>query len=133
MTAEGAASRLILADTSAWIACARFGDPLLDGLLEARRVLGHGVVTGELSLGCGSTATRLAMTAAALPQAPDLDHATVRGVVAGHALACTGLSWPDASLIASALAAVEAGTALAIYTHDRVLAREANRLGVGWG
>jgi hypothetical protein len=53
--------------------------------------------------------------------------------VAGHALACTGLSWPDASLIASALAAVQAGTALAIYTHDRVLAREANRLGVGWG
>jgi hypothetical protein len=34
---------LILADTSAWIACARFGDPLLEGLLEARRVLGHGV------------------------------------------------------------------------------------------
>jgi hypothetical protein len=47
---------LILADTSAWIASARFGDPLL-----------------------------------------------------------------------------EAGTALAIYMDYRVLAREANRLGVGWG
>jgi hypothetical protein len=28
---------------------------------------------------------------------------------------------------------LEMGTALAIYTYDRVLAREANRLGVGWG
>jgi predicted nucleic acid-binding protein len=133
VTASGVAPRLILADTSAWIACARFGDPLLEGLVAERCVLGHGVVTGELSLGCGATASRLAMTAAALPQAPDLDHATVRVVVEGNALACNGLSWPDASLIASALAACEAGTVLAIYTHDRVLAREARRLGVGWG
>lgn len=133
MTAEEADPPLVLADTSAWISCARFGDPVLEGLLNARRVIGHGVVTGELSLGCGSTASRLAMTSAALPQAPDLDHATVRRVVQGNALACHGLSWSDAILIASALAAVESGTALAIYTHDRTLAREASRLGVGWG
>jgi hypothetical protein len=31
-----------------------------------------------------------------------------------------------------ALAASEAGDAVAIYTRDRVLAREAIRLGVGW-
>jgi len=53
-------------------------------------------------------------------------------VVEGSSLSCNGLSWSDASLIASALAASEAGNAVAIYTLDRVLAREAIRLGVGW-
>jgi hypothetical protein len=132
VTGAGASSRLALVDTSAWIACAQFGDPVLETLLESRRALGHGVVTGELALGCGPTAARLAMTAAALPQAPELDHRMVRGVVEGCLLSCNGLSWSDASLIASALAASDAGDAVAIYTRDRVLAREAIRLGVGW-
>ena len=123
---------MVLADTSAWIACARFGDPLLEGLIQERRVVGHGVVSGELSLGCGPTARRLALTASALPQAPEPSHAAVRAVVDGKDLGCCGLSWSDASLVASALAAGGDGASLVIYTHDRTLAGQAARLGVGW-
>ena len=59
-------------------------------------------------------------------------NAAVRAVVDGKDLGCCGLSWSDASLVASALAAGGDGASLVIYTHDRTLAGQAARLGVGW-
>ena len=132
MKPDFAEPRLVLADTSAWITYARFGDPKFDSLLRQHRVRGHAVVSGELSLGCGATAKLLARAAAAIPQAPDVGHDAVRSLVDSGDLACRGLSWPDATLIASALASRAAEGDACIYTHDVALAASAKRLGVGF-
>ena len=132
LSGADAVRRLVLPDTSAWIACARFGDAVLESLLRERRLRGHGVVSGELALGCGATAARLAAAAAALPAAPELAHHEVQAVVERHGLSCRGLSWSDVSLLASVLSAEGASVPLAIYTLDRALAAEARRLGVLW-
>jgi predicted nucleic acid-binding protein len=115
-------------DTSVWIAHQRWFDPPLNALLAAERAVSHEVVIGELTLGCGEKARMLASAASRLGRAQRLEDEAVRAFILRNDLDCCGLSWPDACLLASA--ASEAG--MRLYTHDRAMAKEAARLGVGW-
>ena len=119
---------LVLADTSAWISHQQRFDSHFDALLAAGLMVTHGIVVGELTLGCGSKAKELAATASGLLRVPELDDDAVRTMVVLHALDCKGLSWPDSAILASVLAY----PGVRIYTHDRAMGEAAVRLGIGW-
>lgn len=88
----------------------------------------HGIVVGELSLGCGEMPRRIAAQASALrplrnvPDGHVLEFSTVFG------LSCSGLGWSDACLLASAALSEVPVT---IHTRDRAMAAAAARLGLG--
>jgi len=120
--------RLVLADTSAWIAHQRKPDPVIVDAMRSGRLCSHGVVIGELSLGCGDVPRRMSDEASRLPTLPDLPAESVRDFGVRHGLSCTGLGWSDACLLASAAAS---GVDVTIHTRDRSMSAAAARLGLG--
>ena len=118
----------MLVDTSAWIAHQRSFDPQLDALLTAEVAVSHEMVIGELTLGCGDKARMLASAASRLGRAQRIEDEAVQSFIRRNDLRCSGLSWPDACLLASA--ASERG--LRLYTRDRAMANASARLGMAW-
>jgi len=65
----GWSGQMVLVDTSVWVDHLRTGSPVLSGLLDGGRVLGHPFVTGELSLGkCDSVASYWTLCESCLKQ-----------------------------------------------------------------
>lgn len=121
---------MVLADTSAWIAHQRRRDPVIVSALAAGRLCSHGIVTGELSLGCGELPRLMAAQTAQLRWIGDVPDALVRAFSDRNELPCNGLGWSDACILA---AAALAEFPVRIHTRDRAMAEAAARLGLGWG
>src|SRR4051812_40132187 len=115
----------MLVDTSVWIDHFRRKNARLSALLEASQVWSHRFVIGELA--CGNLARRREVLAYldALPQAPLVDHAEVRGFIESHGLSGRGLGWIDVHLLASARLA-----SVPFWTIDKRLAAAARTLAV---
>jgi len=115
----------VLIDTSIWIRHLQLAFAPL-AALEAREVLRHELVYGELVI--GDTGGRRAFLEhyqryAAAPLVP---HGEVVIFVRAQRLAGLGLSWIDAHLLASARVA-----GARLWTADQTLARVAHALGLG--
>lgn len=115
-------------DTSAWIGHQRVADARIDEILRRGGAVSHSAVVGELSLGCGSAARVVAEAVSRLARVDEPDAEAVRAFAASHDVACKGIGWTDACL----LAATALSGKVRLLTIDRALAREAARLGLAW-
>jgi predicted nucleic acid-binding protein len=117
---------LILVDTSIWIDHLRHGDAKLSDLLEARQVLSHPFVIGELSL--GNLRQRITILGALrdLPRATVAADDEVSIFVDRHRLFGMGIGYVEAHL----LAAVSLTSGTVLWTRDRHLLAAAEKLGL---
>lgn len=124
---------MILVDTSVWVDHPRAGNTALTGLLNARQVLAHPFVTGELALGNLRQREQILASLQDLPQANAATDEEVLHFIGRHALPGSGIGYVDAHL----LAAVRLTAGASLWTRDKRLLAEAARLGVaiepfGW-
>jgi len=118
---------MIIADTSVWIDHLRRLDDDLFGLLDSSEVLGHPFVTGELALGTVRNRGETIALLEALPQAAVASPRELLHLIEREELACSGIGFVDAHLLASC----RLSHAL-LWTRDRRLAAQAQRLGCAW-
>lgn len=98
----------------------------LAALLEARQVLMHPFVLGEIALGNLRRRTQTLTDLGDLPQAPVANHGELLRFVERHTLSGSGIGYVDAHLLASTL--LEPSTRL--WTRDKRLRAAAERLAV---
>ena len=116
---------MLLVDTSVWVDHLRRGDERLAATLKEGGVLTHQAVIEELA--CGNLRDRrtILQLIQALPSAPGISHIEFLAFVESQGLAGLGLGAADVHLLASARL-----SRCPLWTRDRVLRREAARLGV---
>jgi predicted nucleic acid-binding protein len=119
---------LILADSSVWIDHLRRPNPQLISLLEKERMVGHPFVTGEVSLGSIATRNRVIAKLGELPQLQLAPPVRVAALIATHSLWGRGIGYVDAHL----LAAVRLTPGASLWSRDRRLRLQAERLGVAF-
>lgn len=119
----------VLVDTSVWIRFLAGREPFatqLDELLEAKEVLAHELVFGELLIGDsgrGRSRSSMLQSFAKLPHAHAVTHGEVVELVVARRLGGQGIGWTDAHLLASALV-----SPARLWTADESLRRVAERL-----
>jgi hypothetical protein len=115
---------VILVDTSVWVDHLRRSNSLLARLLEAREVLAHPFVVGELAVGHLRQRHLILNTLRLLPQAVVASHDEVLDFIDQHNLFGFGIGYVDAHLLAAVT--LTAGTGL--WTRDKRLRSVAERL-----
>jgi predicted nucleic acid-binding protein len=117
---------VILVDTSVWINHLRAADERLAALLDAREVLGHPFVTGEVALGNLPRRDVVLSELHDLPQAAVATGEEVLDLIERQALFRRGIGYIDAHL----LAAVRLTANAKLWTADRRLQTVAAQLGL---
>ena len=113
---------MILVDTSVWIDHFRSTDLVLAALLDAKQVIVHPFVIGELALGTLAQRETLLESLQELPQAGVATDREVLHFIDKNRLFGLGIGYVDVHLLASA-ALTENAT---LWTLDKKLARFAN-------
>jgi len=108
---------MILVDTSVWVDHFRRGEPLLQDLLHAGKVVTHPFIIGELACGHLRRRAEILQWLAALPMIKLAEHEEVLHLVQEKAAHGKGLGWIDVHLLASALLA-----RVSLWTKDKKLA-----------
>jgi len=116
---------LILIDSSVWIDHFRQALPALSLYLVEGRTLQHQMVTAEIALGSISHREQVIAQFLRLEQATIVEEATFLKRVDEWGLAGTGIGFVDTHLLCSA-----AESEAVIWTRDRRLAVQAERLGL---
>ncbi|HMO75946.1 MAG TPA: PIN domain-containing protein [Sphingopyxis sp.] len=116
---------MILIDSSIWIEHLRSANAGLALALAEGQVVQHPFVTAELALGSLAARDRFVAMLDLLPAAPTVDQPALLAFISEHRLFGTGLGMVDAHLLASAAARGSAR----LWTGDRRLAGQAERLG----
>lgn len=119
---------MILVDSSIWIDHLRSANAVLAVALTEGRVVQHPFVTAELALGSLARRDRFVGMLGLLPPAPVVEHAMLLGFVTEHRLFGTGLGMVDAHLLASATQ----GEGARLWTTDKRLGEQADRLGLSY-
>ena len=114
-----------LADTSVWVDHWRRGSAAFAAALEARDVVTHPFVIGELAIGTIHPRERVLRDLHRLEMARRAEDREVLALVEANRLWGRGIGWVDAHLIASALL-----DGLVLWTLDRPLAHVAAAAGV---
>ena len=117
---------MILVDSSVWIDHLRKGEPDLVIALSERRVVQHPFVTLELSLGAIPDRLRFIEMLRRLPQATVSHELALIEFIDEAELPGTGVGLIDAHL----LAASARSSGIQLWTHDKRLAKQAERLGL---
>jgi predicted nucleic acid-binding protein len=117
---------VILVDTSVWIDHLRRDSAQLGELLNAKRVLVHPFVIGEVALGLMRQRRIILAALADLPQAQVATHAEVLSFIERETLFGRGVGYIDVHLIA----AVRLTPGAALWTNDRRLHAVAAELGL---
>ncbi len=120
---------MILVDTSVWVDHLRRVDEALSRLLDARKVLAHPFVIGELALGRLRQRDVVLSALHNLPQASVATDREVLHFVYHHRIFGLGIGYVDAHLLASVRLTADA----ALWTRDRRLQGAAGRLGLAIG
>lgn len=116
----GSVPKLVIVDTSVWIAHLRDAHQGLAEVLEAGEAMCHPFIVGELA--CGNLANRATILALLelLPSAVVAQHEEVLAFVDARLLMGRGLGYVDVHLLVSALL-----TGVPLWTLDRRLAAAA--------
>lgn len=117
---------MILVDTSVWIDHLNRREAHLRELLDAREVLTHPMVVGEISCGRLRNREGVLRMLSGLPAIRECEHEKVRSMIEHRGLMGLGLSFIDVHLLCSVLA--RSGTTF--WTRDARLRRIADELGV---
>ena len=117
---------MILVDSSIWIDHLRSSDDLLIALLEAREVLVHPFVIGELALGSLSQRTIVLDYLENLPAVNVATPSEIADFIEGNALFGLGIGYVDVSLLAS----VRLTPGSTLLTRDKRLGKVAVQLGL---
>jgi predicted nucleic acid-binding protein len=115
---------LILVDTSIWIDHLGAGDPALSPLLDARRILIHPFVIGELALGRLMPRDVVLASLNQPRQTTIATHAETLYFIGQQGLTGSGIGYVDAHLLASTQLTSDAK----LMTRDKRLAAVAERL-----
>ncbi len=118
----------VLVDSSIWIDHINRGDADLASLLKSRRVLIHPMIVGEIALGSVERQKFLFEDLEALPTLTVVGHAEVMAMIGWLKLGGSGVGYVDAHLIA----AVRQVTTGRLWTRDKRLHAQAERLGVAY-
>jgi predicted nucleic acid-binding protein len=117
---------MILVDTCIWADHIDRPDANLIALLEARDVMIHPFVIGEIMLGNLADRSQWHQLLRCLPEFFPVRHADVMILVESEALFGSGIGYVDAHLCASVLTMPGA----MLWTRDKRLNRAADRLGI---
>jgi predicted nucleic acid-binding protein len=117
---------VILVDTSVWIEHLRRRNDALAALMEAREILAHPFVIGELALGHVRSRNIVVGELQLLPQAKVARPAEVLALIERRQLFGLGIGYVDAHLLAAVLLTGEG----ALWTRDRNLHIAAEKLGL---
>jgi predicted nucleic acid-binding protein len=115
---------VILADTSVWVDHLRTGSDELEAELNARNILSHPFVVGEVAMGHLSPRNQILEAFDDLPTAVVAADREVLQFIERHRLFGTGVGYIDAHL----LVAVQLTADALLWTYDRRLAETASRL-----
>jgi len=100
-------------------------DPTLAALLDARQILMHPFVVGEIALGYLKKRDLFLLELQMMTQAPHASDAEVLHLINSRSLVATGIGYVDAHL----LAAVRLKPGARLWTRDKRLHAVAERLG----
>jgi predicted nucleic acid-binding protein len=114
-------------DTSVWVHHFRNGLPALRKLLLEDSVLCHPFVIGEVACGHLKNRTEIIRLLSALPHAKEVDLEEVLHFIEHHQIVGIGMGLIDVHLLASAVL-----THVPLWTFDKILARAAQKLHVGY-
>ena len=118
---------MILVDTTIWVDHLARGDDDLARLLDSEAVLGHPFVTAEIALGSLSNPAAIIMLLESLPQAQAASQVELMGFISDEGLGGVGIGFVDAHLLAACRLASSA-----LWTRDKRLRAQAQRLGLAW-
>lgn len=118
---------MIIVDTSVWIDHIRRPIEPLRDLLLAGEVRHHPFVTGEIMLGSVASRDRVVAGLAMLPACRPAEPPELLAFIDKSALSGCGIGLVDAHLLLSASAANDR-----LWTHDKRLAVQAERLGLSY-
>ena len=117
---------MILVDTSIWVSYIDHGDLRLSAYLEEEQVAMHPFVIGELALGNLHDRRSIMAMLGRLPQAVTAFPSEVLDFVERRQLFGTGIGYVDAHLLASTVF----GDGMTLWSRDRLLHTQAERLGI---
>lgn len=118
---------MVVVDTSIWIGHFRKPDPLLAEVLENGALKMHELVIAELALGSVPDRDNLLEDLSLLPKLFAVEANELIEFVSDRRLYSSGIGYVDAQLL---IAAAKADGRL--WTHDKRLAAQAERLGLAW-
>ncbi len=124
---EGEPCRMVLVDTSVWVAHLRQTRAGLVDLLNDGEVACHPFVVGELACGNLKNRTEILSLLEALPMVGEAEHEEVLQFIESHGLMGKGLGYVDVHLLASV-----ALSHLPIWTLDKKLEQAADLLGLNY-
>lgn len=116
---------MILVDSSVWIEHLRHADPLLQKSLEAKKILVHPFILGELALGHLRSRAQILSLLKNLPQAIVADEEEVLEFIERHSLYGSGIGYVDVHLLISARL-----TPALLLTQDKHLRAAAEKLNI---
>jgi predicted nucleic acid-binding protein len=119
---------LIIADSMIWIDHLNKGDEALVTLIRRRRIRIHPMIIAEVALGSITKRGLLLQELKEFPAAPVASHIEVMAMIEWLELWSRGIGYVDAHLLASTRHV--AGCAL--WTRDKRLQAQAERLGVAY-
>ena len=119
---------MILADTSIWVDHLRTAKPQMTLLLADAAIIQHAFVVGELAVGTLPDRMRNLARLRAIEQIGLASDDEFYGFLQGEKLAGTGLGFVDIHLLAS----VAANPDTLLWTRDKRLLTQAQRLGLAY-
>ena len=117
----------IVVDTSVWIGHFRVSNLDLVALLDAKRIVRHSVVVGELAVGGLRDRQDTLIALCVLPAIIETQPAYCLDFIERHRLFGIGLSWGDVQILASADL-----SGIPIWTLDQRLLQQAVALNLSW-
>jgi hypothetical protein len=109
-------NKMVLVDTSIWVAHFRSGNPRLEALLTDGLVVCHPLIVGELACGNLKNRQEIISLLKSLPMAVIAEHEEVMQFIHDYSLMGKGLGYIDMHLLASALL-----TQVSLWTEDKKL------------
>lgn len=123
-----AAVGLVIADSSIWIDHINQGDAELVALMKQRRVRLHPMIIAEIALGSIKQRAAMLEELNAFPMVEPSLHSEVMAMIEWMKLFGTGIGYVDAHL----LAATKHQPLRALWTRDKRLKEQAERLGIAY-
>ena len=119
---------MLLVDTSAWIDHLRKADPVIERAIRAGELCTHDFVIGELALGSLPKRQQFLNDLRCFPRLASGPVDSTIGFVEERALSATRIGFVDATLLSAAAKTQN----VRLWTRDKRLAAQADRLGLGY-